>query len=114
MDLRAYYRKIRDLEATLEEKDVVITSLATPDGGLDGIQTEVARRVACQLVIEGKARLATPEESAAYRKAAREAQRTAEANEEGKRLQIRILSEQDLQNLRQAMKSGKSSTPEAT
>ena len=114
MDLRAYYRKIRDLEATLDEKDVVVVSLATPDGGQEGIQTEVARRVGCQLVVEGKARLATTEESASYRESVKQAQQEAELNAEGRRLQVSVLSEQDLRSLRLAMKSWKGTTPEAS
>jgi len=114
MDLRAYYRKIRELEATLKDTDVVVVSLATPDGGQEGTQTEVARRVACQLVVEGKARFATPEEGAAYRESVRHAHREAQAIAEAKRMQIGVLSEQDITSLRQAMKSLKSGNPEAS
>ena len=114
MDLRAYYRKIRDLEATLKETDVVIVSLATPDGGQDGTKTEVARRVACQLVVEGKARFATPEESADYREATKQAHREAQAITEAKRMQIGVLSEKDITNFRQAVKNWNRGNPEAS
>lgn len=67
MDLKAYYREIRTLETLLTDKDVVIVSNTTPDGGKAGTITEVPRLVACQLVVEGKARLASTEEIAQYR-----------------------------------------------
>jgi hypothetical protein len=76
MDLKGYFKQIRDLEASLHEKDLVVVSHSTTDGGKPGIMTEVPRLVACQLVVEGRARLATAEEANRFREVAetREAQ----------------------------------------
>jgi hypothetical protein len=59
MDLKVYYRKIRIVEAEIADADVVMISLETPDGGRAGVATEVRRRLAAKLVVEGKARLAS-------------------------------------------------------
>ena len=62
MDLRNYYRKIREMEATMPEKFPVVTSLATEDGGREGVISEVSRYQAAKLMVEGKVRLATEQE----------------------------------------------------
>ena len=43
MDLRAYYDKIRTIEAVIDAVFAVVTSRATPDGGRAGVQTELPR-----------------------------------------------------------------------
>jgi molybdenum-dependent DNA-binding transcriptional regulator ModE len=76
MDLRAYYRKIREVENTLSEPYVVLVSVATQDGGKAGIRTEVTRHIAARLIAEGKARLATPEEAISFHEENEEAKKT--------------------------------------
>jgi len=67
MDVKQYFKKLRELEATIPQTDVIVVSSETPDGGKAGVMTEVPRRNACQLVLEGRARLASEAEAAAYR-----------------------------------------------
>ena len=62
MNLRGYYKRIKDTEAAIEEPFPVIVSLATPDGGKAGQRTEVSRTVAAKMIIDGLARLATSDE----------------------------------------------------
>jgi hypothetical protein len=69
MDLRAYYQKIRSIEADIKEESVVIVSRETEDGGRAGVRTEVPRRVAARMVVEEKADLATAEAAAEFRDA---------------------------------------------
>jgi hypothetical protein len=69
MDLRAYYQKIRNIEADLRDPAVVIVSRATPDGGRAGVNTQVPRALAARMIVEEKADLATPEEAEAFRAA---------------------------------------------
>lgn len=57
MDLRAFYQRIRQLESEIREPFVRVVSKSTPDGGKAGIKTDVSRRVAARLVVEGKAEL---------------------------------------------------------
>ena len=76
MDLKGYYRKIRDAVTTLQGDYHLVVSLQTPDGGKAGVITEVATAIASRLMVEMKARKATPEEAKKFReeeKAKREA-----------------------------------------
>jgi putative exporter of polyketide antibiotics len=77
VDLKAYYKKIREVGRALTGDYQLLVSLATPDGGKAGVITEVATAVASRLIVETKARKATDEEAKRYReeqKAKREAQ----------------------------------------
>jgi len=58
MDLRGYYQKIREVEATIADAYAVIVSLETPDGGKAGTQTEVTRSLAAKMIVNGLAKLA--------------------------------------------------------
>ncbi len=58
MDLRGYYQKLRQLEASLPEPCVVI-SHDTSDGGKAGVRTEVPRSIAAKMVTDGTARVAS-------------------------------------------------------
>lgn len=66
MDLRVYYRKIREVESTLTEPYVVVVSLATQDGGKPNVLTEASRLVAAKQIAEGRARIASTEEAAEF------------------------------------------------
>jgi hypothetical protein len=63
MDLKAYFRKIRDAEKSMKGEYQLVVSLSTPDGGKAGVITEVATAVASQLIVEARARRASDEES---------------------------------------------------
>ena len=67
MDLRQYYKKLHELEAKMTEAHVLVVSVETGDGGREGVITEVARRNACQLILEGRARRADQNESDDFR-----------------------------------------------
>lgn len=67
MDVKGYFRKVRDLESAIAERFVVVVSKTTVDGGKEGIVSEVPKFVGCQLVVEGRARIASPEEAEQYR-----------------------------------------------
>lgn len=81
MDVRAYYQKIRKMEAELPERFVVIVSRETPDGGKAGVMTEVARSLAAKLIVEDQARLASPEETTQFRAATEQQRRELVAQE---------------------------------
>lgn len=66
MDVRIYFQKIRRIEAGIVSPYAVVVSLDTPDGGKEGVTTEVTRATAAQLVVDGKARLATVEETSEF------------------------------------------------
>lgn len=69
MDLRAYYQRIREIEAGIPDAEVVVITRATGDGGRRGQRTEVRRAVAARMVVDGKVDLASPEESEQFRRA---------------------------------------------
>ena len=50
MDLRAYYKKVREAEATLTEEHMIMVSFATSEGGKPGVRTEASRAIAARLI----------------------------------------------------------------
>jgi hypothetical protein len=105
MDLRVYYQKMRQIEASLGEANVVVVSQETPDGGRAGVRTEAPRLVAAKLIVEGRARLATAEEASEYREQTAEAKRGAEQAASAGRMQITVISEADLRALKGTTRS---------
>ena len=93
MDLRAYYQKLRQIEASLPDADLVVVSLGTPDGGRAGLSTEVPRAIAARLIAEGNARVATAEEAQKHRELHVEARRLAEQAAKASRIQVTVVSE---------------------
>jgi len=100
MDLQVYYQKMRELEGKIADEFPLIVSVETQDGGKVGVKTEVPRRLAAKLVIDGQARLATKEESKGHREALAEAKRIAERAAAAERLQVTVLSTTELDKLR--------------
>jgi hypothetical protein len=105
MDLQAYYQKIREIETKIADEFPLVVSMATADGGQGGTKTEVARRLAAKLLVEGLARLASKDELKAYREGLAEAQRVAEAAAAAAKLQLTVLSSVELDRLRNAARS---------
>lgn len=99
MDLRGYYQNIRALEAKIEEAFPIVVSVATVDGGREGVLTEVARGLAAKMIVEGVARLATTEESQTLRKQQAEAKRAAELAAASK-VRLAVLTRADLEQLK--------------
>ena len=93
MDLRQYFRKIREVEATVTDQYPVVTSLETPDGGKAGRITEVPRAIAAKMIVEGRAMLATDAEREQYREQQEAAKAAAEKAELAKRVQVSFVSE---------------------
>lgn len=67
MDLRQYYKKLHELEAGMSDAHVLVVSEETDDGGKPGVVTEVARRNACKLMVEGRAKLADAKQIEEFR-----------------------------------------------
>lgn len=99
MDLRAYYQKIREMEGRLPEPCVVV-SVETADGGKAGVKTEVNRHVAARMVVEGRARIASEEESREFSEQKLEAQRNAEQLAAAARMQVTVMPSSEWRNLR--------------
>ncbi len=100
MDLKAYFKKLREVEAGLPADEVVVASLATPDGGRAGELTEASRAVAAKLIVDGAARLATEPEARQYQTRAAELRRQAEQREAASRIQVVWAGEAPQEDLR--------------
>jgi len=101
MDLRLYYQKIREAASSIADAFPVVVSKETADGGKDGILTEVTRAVAARLLVEGLARLASAQESDAFRQMQADAKRLAEQMAAAAKVQLAVLSSEELQILRE-------------
>ena len=97
MDLKQYFRKLRETESSLEESFPVITSLETADGGKGGVISEVSRAVAAKLLVEGRAVLATDEQKQAYLNQQEIAKKNAEKLELARRVQVAIIADPEFQ-----------------
>ena len=96
MDLKAYYRRIRELERGFETDHATVVSLETPDGGKAGVKTEVPSHVAARMIVEGRARAATEQEIKEFHERKSEAKRAADQVDASKRMQVTVVSEKDL------------------
>ena len=81
MDLKVYYKKIRETASTIPEEFAVVVSKESPDGGKAGVMSEVTRQQAAKLLVEGRVRLATKEELKKSNDEAREARLAARKQE---------------------------------
>lgn len=95
MDLKAYFKKVREIENTIPTAYVVIASHETSDGGKTGTFTEVSKGLAARMIAEGRGWLASDEESAAFRAAGAEAKREAEALEVAKQMHFTLVQPAD-------------------
>ena len=105
MDLKNYYDKIREIEAKIGEEFPLVVSQETPDGGKEGTNTEVPKRLAAKLIVEGLARLATGDEKSVYRTLQAEAIRAAEQLAAAARVQVTVLASSELEQLKKAAAS---------
>ena len=101
MDLRSYYKKVREAEATLPEGHVVMVSLATSEGGKEGVRTEASRANAAKLLAEGRSRVATSEEANEFHETNREARAKYEQEEAARRVQVMVIPSHDLRKSRE-------------
>ena len=102
MDLRMFYQKLHKLELEITDAHVVVVSEETPDGGKAGQKAEVSRFNAAKLILEGRSRLANPEEAAEYRKRIEQALQDAEQRAMSERVQLNVISDADLRALKSA------------
>jgi hypothetical protein len=96
MDLRAYYRKLRETEAQLQGEHLVVVSLETAEGGKPGVRTEVPRAIAAKLIAEGRARVASAEEGVDFHDKQREDRERFEVEQAARRMQVMVIPQPDL------------------
>ena len=105
MDIRVYFRKIREIERAIREPYVVVVSLDTPEGGRAGCLTQVSRAAAAHLIADLKARLADEAETAAFHQSSSEALAAAEEERLAGKIQLTVVSDHLNRHLRS--KAGK-------
>src|SRR5580658_4783988 len=101
MDLRSYYKRVREAEATLTEEHLVMVSLETSEGGKAGVRTETPRSIAAKLVAEERARVATAEEASEFHEANRCAREAHEEAEAAKRIQVMVIPAREFEKQRE-------------
>ena len=107
MDLRMYYQKVRELERSFKATFPVIVSQETPDGGTAGLKTEVPIHVAARMIVDGHAVLASEEESQEFLEQKMAAKNAADQLLAASRMQVRVMSDSDLQVLKELQPSSK-------
>jgi hypothetical protein len=100
MDLKQFFRKLRQIEADILAPFVVVVSKETPDGGKAGVLTEVSRATAAQLIAGGKAEIAVDEAVKVFREKAAEVKRLADQAVAASRIQVTVLTESDVKALK--------------
>jgi len=107
MDLRVFYQKLRKIEQEITDPHVVVVSHETPDGGRPGQLAEVSRFIAARLIVEGRARLATTDETAEFRAAAQKGVLEARRREMADKVQVNVISEADLRSFKSSVRAEK-------
>jgi len=105
MDLKSYYRRMREVEAEIPEESVVLVSRATPDGGRAGLLVEAPRAVAARLIAEGAAERAPAPQAAEFRKGLQAARVQEEGRRAAARIQVSVITEAEARALSEAAKS---------
>ena len=101
MDLRTWYKKVRDAEAGLTGEHFVMVSLATSEGGKEGVRTEVPRSIAARLIAETRARVASEEEALEFHETNRLALEQRQQEEDARRVQVMVIPAHKLKKQRE-------------
>ena len=102
MDVRLYYQKIREIEDIIDGAVAVVVSHETPEGGKAGVQTDVPKRTAARMIVEGIAHLATAEEVKLFRAAQSEAKRVVDQAAQASKVQFAVVPSAELERLKSA------------
>ena len=99
MDLKAYYHRIREIEASIPGESVVVTSRATPDGGRAGCFTEVPRQVAARMVADGIAEIAAETDATRFAEETQKRKAEEERRRAAARIQVNLITEEQARAL---------------
>jgi hypothetical protein len=113
MDVKTYYQKIRDTEAMIPTQFTVVISQPTDDGGKKGVLVEVPRHLAAKMVVEGSAQLAPAAEAAAFQQAQEAAYTAAREAAAAAKVEVTMVSSDELKKLTDEMKKLKSGSKTA-
>lgn len=96
MNLRTYYQNVKRIREGLPEPYTFLASLSTPNGGKEGIVTEVETSLAARMIADLTARPATGEEIAAYQADCQTLRAEAKEVELRSRLRVTLVNEPDI------------------
>jgi hypothetical protein len=96
MNLRSYFQKMREVEQSLREPFVVVASQETSDGGKRGLLTEVPKHLAARMIADGRACLASEEESRDFHEKKTEAKRLSDQESIASRMQVTLVPTAEL------------------
>src|SRR5882672_1941892 len=96
MNMRTYYQKIRDIEQAILEPVVILESNETADGGKEGLLTEVPKRLAAKMIVDGRARLANEQPTREFHEKKAEAKRTADQEAITNKMQMMLVPTAEL------------------
>jgi hypothetical protein len=108
MDVKTYYQKIRETEAAIPTQYTVVSSLATDDGGKKGVLVEVPRRLAAKMIVEGSAQIAAADIATAFLQSQEAACKAAQEAATASKLEVTMVSSDELKKLADDMKKLKS------
>jgi hypothetical protein len=99
MDVKTYYQRIRDTEATIATPYAVVVSRPTDDGGRPGVMVEVPRLLAAKMMVEGSAHLAGTDQAAAFRLSQELALKAAQEAAAASRFEVSMVPSEELKRL---------------
>jgi hypothetical protein len=105
MDMRQFYKKIKEFEAGITNEEVIVVSNDTPDGGKAGVMSELKRSLAARMLTEGKVRLATEEEVQSFQLEKEAEYSRAQEVLSSSKVQIAVISEAEMKAIKGAMKT---------
>lgn len=82
---------MREVEQSLREPFVVVASQETADGGKRGLLTEVPKHLAARMIADGRACLASEEESRDFHEKKTEAKRLSDQESIASRMQVTLV-----------------------
>jgi hypothetical protein len=104
MNLKSYYQRIRDVEHSLTTPFAVVVSHETPDGGKDGLLTEVSSQLAARMIADGRAHLANDEAVRDFQQKKADAKRTADEEAIASKMQVTIVPSAELRKANRSIK----------
>jgi|SRR3954449_10238600 hypothetical protein len=96
MDVKQYFRKLREIENGFLDLYPVLVSLETSDGGKAGLLFETSRAVAAKMIVEGRAVTATGEQRELFYTQQEAAKKAAEKAELARRVQVAIIADPEI------------------
>ena len=100
MDLRQYYQKIREKQASFKDAYPIVVSLETGDGGKTGVLTEVTPPIAARMVVDGTAIEASEDQATEFRGLQAEERRLAQEAAEAAKVQIAVVTTDDFKRIK--------------